>query len=408
MTMASVQSGCPVDHRALAQQKTARPVQHSTARPVERDAAGTWHIRGYNEAKAILRSPHTKQAGFKAELLERMPQHMNQPVLYQEGKVHHEQRKQTARFFTPKATSENYRQVMESLSDQIVAELRRTRRADLSSLSMTLAVRVAAQVVGLTDSLLPGMDRRLNAFFANDLSTPHWNLRSIIGMLKNQTRISQFFYLDVKPAIRARKRQPREDVISHLISRGYRDSEILTECITYAAAGMATTREFIAVAAWHLLEQPKLREQFMASDEENRHLLLQEMLRVEPVVGNLYRRATDHLIIESNGAPLIIPKDALINVHVYAVNADESVVGNHPQAICPGRELLVERVGAPVMSFGDGHHRCPGAFIAIQESDIFLRRLLSIENLRIERAPTLTWNDLVTGYELRDFIVAVG
>lgn len=54
-----------------------------------------------------------------------------------------------------------------------------------------------------------------------------------------------FFLLDVRPAIAARRREPREDLISHLISRGYSDMNILTECITYGAAGMVTTREFI-------------------------------------------------------------------------------------------------------------------------------------------------------------------
>jgi cytochrome P450 len=395
---------CPVVHGA--QRKTVRNTQ-TTSRPVERDAAGVWHVRGYEEAKAILRSPHTKQAGFKAELIERMPQHMNTPILYQEGQVHHQQRRQTARFFTPKATSANYRQLMESLSDEIIAGLKRTKRADLSTLSMTLAVRVAAQVVGLTDSLMPGLDTRLNAFFADDLGELGWSPQAIAGFLRNQTRVAKFFYVDVKPAIQARKRQPREDVISHLLALGYRDSEILTECITYAAAGMATTREFICVAAWHLLEQPELRQHFSASDEAERHQLLQEILRVEPVVGHLHRRATDNLLIESNGAPLIIPAGALIDIHIYAANADAAVVGDDPLAVCPGRRLKDERAGAPVMSFGDGAHRCPGAFIAIQESDIFLRRLLAVESLRMTRPPSLIWNDLVTGYELRDFIVVV-
>ena len=60
-----------------------------------------------------------------------------------------------------------------------------------------------------------------------------------------------------------------------------------------------------------------------------------------------------------------------------------------------------------MLSFGDGAHRCPGSFIALQETDIFLRRLLALDGLRIERAPTLTWNELVAGYELRHFRIAI-
>lgn len=74
----------------------------------------------------------------------------------------------------------------------------------------------------------------------------------------------------------------------------------------------------------------------------------------------------------------------------------------------PGRELRAERVGPAVMGFGDGSHRCPGAYVAIQESDVFLRWLLALEDLRIEQKPSVSWNDLVSGYELRGYTIAVG
>ena len=54
---------------------------------------------------------------------------------------------------------------METQADQLVNELKRKKRVDLSQLSLKLAVQVAAQVVGVTNSRLPGMDRRLDAFF---------------------------------------------------------------------------------------------------------------------------------------------------------------------------------------------------------------------------------------------------
>ena len=198
-------------------------------------------------------------------------------------------------------------------------------------------------------------------------------------------------------------------MISHLISKGYGDGEILTECLTYAAAGMVTTREFISVAAWHMLEQPPVRESYLAGDEEERHALLQEILRLEPVVGHLYRRATTDIRLElDGGTPVTIPAGSLMDLHTYAANADEAVTGEYPLIISPGRELQKNKVGPTVMSFGDGSHRCPGAFVAIQESDVFLRRLLALEDLRIERKPSVSWNDLVAGYELRGFTVAVG
>lgn len=397
---------CPIDHAAWSQQKTARAAW-SIDTPIERAADGVWQVRGYEEARVILRSQDTKQAGFKAELLERLPTMTNAPILYQEGKAHQLQRKQTARFFTPKAVSSDYRRLMERVTDQLIAELQRARRADLTRLSLALAVRVAAEVVGLTSSRLPGMDKRLNAFFAQEVQASGWHPLALARFLRIQLHMAAFFYLDVQPAIRARRRQPREDVISHLLAQGYRESEILTECVTYGAAGMITTREFISMSAWHFLEQPTLRAQYLAAPEAERQEMLQEILRLEPVVGHLYRRATADIPLASNGASLTIRQGDLIDIHIYAANTDEHAVGAQPLTLRPGRKLRAERVSPAVMGFGDGAHRCPGSFIAVQETDIFLQRLLALDGLRIERAPSLSWNDLVTGYELRDFVITL-
>lgn len=147
----------------------------------------------------------------------------------------------------------------------------------------------------------------------------------------------------------------------------------------------------------------------MKSTEEDRHALLQEILRLEPVVGHLYRRATADILLEPDGVdPVAIPSGSLINLHIYAANADETVTSECPMMLQPGRELQAPRVGPAVASFGDGSHRCPGAYVAIQESDVFLRRLLALEDLRIERKPSVSWSDLVSGYEVRGFTVAIG
>lgn len=155
---------CPVDHSLFSYQKTARGIERSP-QPLERDAQGVWQVYGFEEARTILRSSATRQAGFNADRLAKIPGVQNRPILYLEGKAHHQQRKQTARFFTPKTVSSDYRHFMEALANTLVSELKSKRRVDLSSLSLTLAVQVAARVVGVTNSRVPGMDRRLDAFF---------------------------------------------------------------------------------------------------------------------------------------------------------------------------------------------------------------------------------------------------
>lgn len=394
---------CPVAHGVGAW--SYAPGADPTGPRIERNAEGVWQVRDHAFVRQILRGDGTKQAGFNAELIESVPGTTNQPILYQEGKIHHEQRKQTARFFTPKTVSSRYRELMERFADRLIAQFRRAGRADLSAISMQLAVAVAAEVVGLTDSTIPGLDKRLDAFFAGNVAGDGgWLAR--LRQKVNRVQVLSFFYLDVKPAIRARRRTPREDVISHLLTKDYNDAEILTECITYAAAGMVTTREFITVAAWHLLENPALREGYLAAPETERKDILEEILRLEPVVGHLYRRTTADLQLGKGATAVTIPAGDLINLHVYAANRDEVVTGAQPEAICPGRPLSDKQSTPAMMSFGDGHHRCPGSYIAIQESDIFLRRLLALPGLRLEKAPSVTWDELTAGYILRDCIIS--
>jgi cytochrome P450 len=188
----------------------------------------------------------------------------------------------------------------------------------------------------------------------------------------------------VRPAIRARGRAPAADVISHLLAEGYRPREIMTECLTYAAAGMATTREFITLAGWHLLTDDDLRAAFCAGDDLARGKMLAELLRLEPVVGTLYRRGG--------------PADALLALDVRAINADAA--GSCPHAFEAGR------AAGAALSFGDGPHRCPGAEVALQESAIFLARLLAVPGLRLVSPPRMRWNAVTTGYELRDMRLA--
>ena len=396
---------CPVDHSAWSWQKTARGTG-SAGDPIERDEAGVWHIRGYEAVRDVLRSANTVQAGFGAEMIARAPQVTNRPILYQDGKEHQQQRKQTARFFAPRTVSDNYRDLMEKLSDKLIKRLERQKQADLTQLSLALSVSVAGQVVGLTNSF-PGLARRLEAFFENSSSDLDGRFGKLKRFLNVRTRILAFFYLDVLPAIRARKRKPQNDVISHLLTKNYSNTEILTECVTFGAAGMATTREFITIAAWHLLERPELRKRYLEAAEEERQAILHEILRLEPVVTHLYRRTTADIEVESNDAHVVIPEGEKIDLHVYDANMDEDVVGELPLALCPGRELNGDHVPEMVMSFGDGTHRCPGAYIAIQETDIFLQRLLAIDSLRIVSKPGMSWDNLTTGYMLRHFNVAV-
>jgi len=384
-------------------QRRSDPSPPAPAPAVER-RGDVWHLRSYRAVRQVLRDADaTRQAGFNAELARRSS--LRQPVLFQDGAEHREQRTAIARFFTPKTVDERYRSLMTELADALVDDLRASGGGNLDDVSLKLAVEVAARVVGLTDSRRPGMAGRLEAVLSLERLTAAAPTKRALGMLVAQARMWWFYLLDVRPAIAARRREPREDVISHLLAKRYRGVEILIECITYGAAGMATTREFICMAAWHLLEAPELRARYLDAEEGERHRILHEILRLEPVVAHLYRRAVADLEVEDDGVTHRIPKGALIELDLRAANADPAAVGEEPLQLRPDRRLG-PGVQPAVLSFGDGAHRCPGAFIAIQESDVFLQRFLRLP-LEVISAPRVHWNALIESYELRGFAVRV-
>lgn len=398
---------CPFPHDGRPQgggapRKTGR--DGAPHRPVIERRGDVWHLRSYSLVRQALRQADAvKQAGFNSETM--AGTNLRKPVLFQDGASHKEQRTAIARFFTPRTVGAEYRTLMEELSDELIGELVARGGGDLGDASMALAVRVAAQVVGLTDSRRPGMDHRLDALLSLERLRHPSRWRRLTAMVQSQSRLLAFYRHDVRPAIRARRAAPREDVISHLLGQGYKPMEILIECVTYGAAGMATTREFISMAAWHLLEDGALRQEYLEADEAGRYRILHEILRLEPVVGHLYRRVAGELVLEDGDERHRIPAGALLDLDIRAANADEDAVGAEPLYLCPHRELA-RGVQPPALSFGDGPHRCPGAFIAIQETDIFLTRLLRLP-LAVETAPWLEWNDLIESYEVRGFRIRV-
>ncbi|WP_055490771.1 cytochrome P450 [Streptomyces sp. TP-A0356] len=390
-------------------QDSARKVHRDSGPPgcpVSRAADGSWQVRGYAAARAVLRSSETVQAGLGIESVEKLPRRIRRPVLYQDGPGHREQRRRTARFFTPRRVSEHYREVVVRIVEEQLSVLRAAGQAQLADLSFSVAIAVASDIIGLRHSR-PGIRQRLEAFFPEEFGTPgltsphgiYWLVRQNINWLR-------IYVADVRPAIRAHRRKQRDDLISHLLADGCSDAEILGECLTFAAAGMITTREFICVAAWHLFSDNSLRDRYRAAEEPERLDILQEILRLEPVVARLCRRATAELTLPTEDGPATVMPGELVAVLVDNANTDPATVGDDPYLLLPGRTLALGP-GAAGLSFGDGAHRCPGAGVAILEADVFLSRLFALDGVRMTSEPRVSFKDEIGSYEIRNLTVAV-
>lgn len=366
--------------------------------PVRRGPDGSWQLSSYGDVRALLRSTDTRQAGFGIEHADTLPKKMKPPVLWRDGPEHREHRRRTARFFTERRVESSYRELMRRSVDVELARLRSAGSADLSRLSFAAAVAVVGEVIGLTAGR-PGMARRLERFFT-DPRPGGGRLRAGLVRANSLVSLGSFYLLDVRPAIRARRRDPQDDLVTHLVQEGASDGDIFGECMTFAAAGMLTTREFITVAAWYLFRDDALRARWRAGDRSEREAILHELLRLEPVVSALHRTAAAELTLPDGTT---IPAGDRVDAMLVSANLDRSVVGGSAAEICPGR-VLPSTAG---LAFGDGPHKCPGAHVAIQESEIFLSALFELPGVRMSRTPDVRFRAEIEAYELSGLIVSV-
>lgn len=395
-----------MDANANADARLARKTGESDGPRLHREGHVV-RVRGLAAARQVLRERHrTTQAGFTAEAIPKGALR-HHPILMSDGPLHDEQRSKVARFFAPAVVARRYGALMASSANTLLTQATAAGEFALDDLALHYTVEVTAEVVGLTESPVPAMARRLVTFFNQppfDVTRPdlgrtrrQWAQAALNGLVP----VARFYWLDVRPAIRARRRRPRQDVISHLISEGYTDADIAVECVTYGTAGMVTTREFICMAAWHLLRDASLLEQFQRADEAGRLAILTEVIRLEPVVGHLYRRVQEAFDVTDGDDRIPLAPGDLVDVCVRPANADPRVVGANPLGLCPGRDLP-PGVDATGLTFGDGAHKCPGQALALQEALALLTPLMALRPT-IVAEPTLGWDDLIEGYVLRGF-----
>ena len=398
--------------------RAQRPDEATRPRVERVDAGGqqgvstVWRLRALGPARQLLRARHrTTQAGFTAEAIPRgrLEHH---PILVSDGPQHDEQRRKVARFLAPAVVADRYGATMARCADRLVATFLEEGRVRLDEAALHYTVEVTAELVGLTESPVPAMSRRLVSFF----NQPPFDItRADLGRSRRDWAraarnglwpVLRFWWSDVRPAVRSRRRTPRTDIVSHLLAEGYSPASILVECVTYGTAGMVTTREFIVMAAWHLLEDPDLLETYLAADQPARLEMLEEIIRLEPVVGHLYRRVQEPVEIRDGDDTWTIPAGDLVDVCVRATNTDEEAVGAAPMGLCPGR-AMPRGTGGSGLAFGDGEHKCPGQPLALLETDALLVRLLA-HRPRVAQQPELGWDHLIEGYWLRGLDLSTG
>lgn len=386
---------CPLtegaDHRKSAEIATAN---------TQPDEGAYWVVQP-TVAKQVLRHKQAFQAGAGAEFVKvDNPEHTS--VFFLDGADHFNKRRKTQRFLSPQAVSKQHYKVMEDVSRQLLQEFQQSGRARLEDISFSLAIEVVGEILGLTNSNQAARARRIQRVLSASIAKSKGGVSGFILTLKRAIFTYWFFLMDVKPAMRERKRSPKEDALSFYVEEGYSDKAIIIECLTYGTAGMLTTREFIVMAAWYMFEDGDLRARFLEADVQGQLAILMEILRLEPVAAMIHRRVNEEISLPDGE---VLPEGQLYGIDIRKSNVDEEMVGECPFSVDPDRAKRMKDIGR-FLSFGDGPHSCPGWQVALHETRIFLQQLFRVTGIQLERAPDIGWNEQVKGYELRNAYIS--
>ena len=171
--------------------------------------------------------------------------------------------------------------------------------------------------------------------------------------------------------VEERRREPRQDVLTHLALATYPDgatpevTAVVRTATFLFAAGQETTARLLASALKHLAEHPDVQADLRA-DRDRIPGFIEEALRIESPVKADFRLARRTTTVAGVDVPAGTPV-MLLN---GAANRD-------PERFeCPA-EFRMDRPNASAhVAFGRGVHSCPGGPLARAEAKVSLERIL--------------------------------
>jgi cytochrome P450 len=154
-------------------------------------------------------------------------------------------------------------------------------------------------------------------------------------------------------------------VVASYLGRRLTDDELHTILIQLLLGGNETTTSLLTNLMLRLLEQPERWERVKADPDRYVEAAIEESLRFDPPVLGLFRTALQPT--ELHGVPL--PDRAKLMVTYAAANRDPAIWSD-PDTFSLDRSPDELRQH---LSFGLGHHFCPGASLSRLEAKLSLR-----------------------------------
>ena len=229
-----------------------------------------------------------------------------------------------------------------------------------------LPVEIIADFIGV-----PNEDRTRFKEWSQELALPIGNSNidpARLQLNKQRLRECDKYFLET---IRAKRRQPGDDMISHMIARSdageqpLTDHEVLRILTQILIGGNETTTKMMGSAMEHLLANPPL----MATVRGDLSLIpavLTETLRIKPPMHGLFRTTNRETVVGG----VSIPSGAKVMLMFSA--------GNHDERVFEDSDVFeLSRPNARAhLAFSHGPHFCLGNALAQLEGRIAFERLL--------------------------------
>jgi cytochrome P450 family 135 len=158
------------------------------------------------------------------------------------------------------------------------------------------------------------------------------------------------------------------------------DEELLDQIITLLLAGHETTTTGLAWAFERLVRHPdvleRLKSELLTDEEDYLDAVVNETLRVRPVIDGVWRKLTAPAVVAGHRLPagtLVFPAISLVQT---------SAAFPDPEEFKPERFLDGSPPPYTFIPFGGGPRRCIGASFAIMEMKTVLRAVLQRVELR--------------------------
>jgi cytochrome P450 len=374
--------------------RTVRPVMRMPVQGYE--GPGVWFLTRYDDVHEALRDPRYSADRMRApiirENIERLPAFLQQTtqsvrsMLNMDPPDHTRVRKLANKAFTPRRIAA-LRGHIETIVDELLAPVTNEGRMDvIEALAAPLPAIVIAELLGV-----PAEDHRQFKSWAAEivagLGQPNLGARR-----ESTAPAMQKLFAYLSDIIAARRREPRDDLISALVlaqeeEDALSDSELLATANLLLIAGHETTTNLIGNGLLALLREPDERQR-LREDHALLPTAVEELLRYDGPVQATVRVAREDLEIGGNS----VEAGSLILVGIGAANHDPEVF-EEPERLDVGRDPN------PHLAFGFGPHFCLGAPLARLEGEIALGALLErFPRMKLEtEAPQYRSNPVLRG-----------